>query len=115
MSDYPRATEERSSEGVSYEEGPNLENQVEIRQLLIDDQKKLIKQQKDLIYTLTQDLVTVCRTSYELLIKAQISGASADEATQHLTACLLVLDKFTTKQRTNEVGEASDEKSSKED
>ena len=108
MSDYPRTTEERSSEGVSYEDEPNYKNQVEVRQLLIDQQKALIQ-------TLTQDLVTVCRTSYELLIKAQISGADADEATQHLTACLLVLDKFTTKQRTNEVGEASDEKSSKED
>jgi len=85
----------------SYEDGPNMENQVKVRQ-------QKIEQQEELIRILTKDLVTVCAASYEIIIKAQVQGSEVDEVAMHLQSCLAVLSKFTQKEE-NEPDVADEE------
>ena len=73
-------------------DGANLENQVKVRQ-------QKIEQQEELIRILTKDLVTVCASSYEIIIKASIPGSEADEVAMHLQSCLAVLSKFTVEEK----------------
>lgn len=78
-----------------YTDGPNLENQVEVRDLLISEQKEMIS-------ILSRDLARICHDSYELLLLASIPASHSKEVYMHLESCAAVISKLTEKEDVSE-------------
>lgn len=79
----------------NYTDGPNLENQVKVRQALIEEQKEMIS-------ILSKDLARICHDSYELLLLASIPATHSKEVYTHLEACASVIEKLTEKDDVSE-------------
>lgn len=95
-----KLNEESDEEFTYLGGGENLSNQVEIRQLLIEEQKEMIS-------ILSRDLARICHDSYELLLLASIPATHSKEVYTHLESCAAVISKLT-EQRNDEVMEALD-------
>ena len=77
------------------EDGPNLENQVKVRQQLIEEQKVMIK-------ALSEDLFKIAHNSFELLLLATIPASHSPEVADHMEVCKAIVEQLTEKKEYTE-------------
>ena len=69
-----------------------------------DEVDNIVDEHEKMISILSKDLFTICKASYEIIIKASISASDSEEVAIHLKACLAVIEKLSKKEQNESTG-----------